>query len=79
MLGVATLLKFKQLRWLSTAYWFNRRPIAWECVVCGKMFAISADEAEVAPNLLPPGHIQSDFNIHNCELELSKRLPGPSL
>jgi len=77
--GVATLLKFKQLRWLSTAYWFNRRPIAWECLVCGKMFAVTADEAEHAINLLPPSYIQSEFNVHNCELELSKRLLGPSL
>ncbi|MBV9610730.1 MAG: hypothetical protein JO187_14295 [Acidobacteria bacterium] len=76
---MATLLRFKHMRWLSTAYWFNRRPIAWECVVCGKMFAISADEAEHASNLLPPGHIQSAFNMHNCELELAKRVPEPSL
>jgi len=68
--GVATLLKLKQLRWLS---------IAWECVVCGKMFAVTADEAEHAPNMLPPWYIQSEFNVHNCELELSRRLLGPSL
>jgi len=63
-------------RRLTTAYLFNKHPLAWECVVCGKLFAISIDEAEHATDLLPPSHIESDFNVHSCELELEKRLPN---
>jgi hypothetical protein len=45
-------------------------------VVCGKLFAISIDEAEHATDLLPPRYIESDFEVHSCELELEKRLPN---
>jgi hypothetical protein len=34
---------------LPTAYCFDEHPLAWECVICGKLFAISIDEAEHAP------------------------------
>jgi len=64
-------------RRLTTAYLFNKHPLAWECVVCGKLFAISIDEAEHATDLLPPSHIESDFNVHSCKLELQKRLLSP--
>jgi hypothetical protein len=47
-------------------------------VVCGKLFSISIDEAERASDRLPPSHIESEFNVHSCELELDKRLPSPT-
>jgi len=71
------VLKFRQARWLVTAYCFNHHPLAWECSVCAKLFAISIDEAERATELLPPSYIESEFNAHSCELELEKRLPSP--
>jgi len=70
------VLRFRQARWLVTAYCFNEHPLAWECVICGKLFAVSIDEAEHATDLLPPLHIESDFDVHSCELELEKRLPS---
>jgi len=70
-------MRFRHARCLTTAYCFNEHPLAWECVVCGKLFAISLDEAEHATDLLPPRYIESEFNVHSCELELEKRLPTP--
>jgi len=71
------VLRFRHTRWLTTAYSLNGHPLAWQCVVCGKPFTISIDEAERAIDLLPPLHIESEFNVHSCELEFEKRLPTP--
>jgi hypothetical protein len=54
---------------------FNGHPLAWKCEDCGKLFAVSIDEAKHATDLLPPSYIESEFNVHSCELELEKRLP----
>jgi len=70
------VLKFKQPRWLVTVYSFNEHPLAWECVVCGKLFALSIEEAEHTTDLLPPSCIESEFGAHSCELELERRLPN---
>jgi hypothetical protein len=70
------VLSFRHSRWLTTVYWLNEHPLAWECVVCGKLFSISIDEAERATDRLPPSHIESEFNVHSCDLELEKRLPN---
>jgi hypothetical protein len=73
-----SVLRFKHARWLTTAYCFSEHPFAWEGVVCGKLFAISIDEAEHATDLLPPPHIESEFDVHSCEPELGKSLPSPT-
>jgi hypothetical protein len=70
------VLSFRHPRWLTTAYWLNEHPLAWECSVCAKLFAVSIDEGEHATDLLPPRYIESDFEVHSCELELEKRLPN---
>jgi hypothetical protein len=31
-----------------------------------------------ATDLLLPSHIESDFNVHSCELEVEKRLASPA-
>ncbi len=62
-------------RWLMPAYRFQSSLMAWECSVCGKLFYISIEEAEVFSTQLPPPHIEQDFQVHSCELHLRGRFP----
>ena len=54
------------------AYRFGNAPMAWECAACGKFFSISVEEAQSAAQL-PPPHIEREFRLHSCELQLCVR------
>jgi hypothetical protein len=60
-------------RWLVPVYRLNNSLMAWECAVCGKLFSISVADAERAATHLPPPHIEREFELHNCELQLSRQ------
>jgi hypothetical protein len=59
-------------RWLMPAYRFGNSPMAWQCAACGKLFSISAAEAQSATQL-PPLYIEREFRLHSCELHLCER------
>lgn len=60
-------------RWLLPVYRLNNSPMAWECAVCGKLFSISVMDAEASGTLSPPPHIDREFRLHNCELQLRRQ------
>ena len=60
-------------RWLVPVYRLNNSLMAWECAVCGKLFSISVADAERAATRFPPPHIEHEFELHNCELQLSRQ------
>lgn len=59
-------------RWLVSAYRLKQSVLAWECVICGKLFSLSVADAEKFPCRFPPPHIEREFRLHNCELQLSR-------
>jgi hypothetical protein len=42
-------------------------------VVCAKLFSISAEEAAEVTDLSIPPHIEQEFRVHNCKMELRRR------
>ena len=60
-------------RWLKPAYRFSNSLMAWKCAVCGKIFSISVAEAEASGTQLPPPHIEQEFRLHSCEIQLRDR------
>ncbi len=66
--AVPTLL---QSRALLPRFLLERRVLAWQCSICGKMFALRVEEAAVSG--MVPEHIHSAFEAHDCvhELEMS--------
>jgi hypothetical protein len=65
-------------RWLIPVYRLDTFPIGWECTVCSKLFSISAEEVAKATDLFPPAHVEREFRIHNCELQM-RHFPEPDL
>jgi hypothetical protein len=57
-------------RALLPRFLFGRSVLAWRCSGCGKMFALSVEEAQRLSNMQPPHHIQAAFGAHDCEIEL---------
>ena len=64
-------------RSLLPMYYLNNSPVAWMCAVCRKPFSISVDEAAKATGLLLPSHVEGEFRLHNCELQLRRHFPQP--
>jgi hypothetical protein len=57
-------------RALLPRFLFGRSVLAWRCSGCGKMFALSVEEAQRLSSMQPPQHIQAAFGAHDCEIEL---------
>jgi hypothetical protein len=66
-------------RWLVSAYRLKDSVLAWECVICGKLFSLSVADAERSTRRFPPPHIEREFRLHNCELQLSRELSETDL
>ncbi len=73
MLRVVPSRFAERQRRLMPVYRLNNSVMAWECAVCGKLFSISVADAERAPTRLPPPHIEREFELHNCELQISRQ------
>jgi len=71
--------KLIERRWLVPVYRLDAVPMAWDCAVCQKLFSISTDEAQRTSSVLPPAHVAWEFRLHNCDLQLARHYPDPSL
>ncbi|MGI9102469.1 MAG: hypothetical protein ACR2IF_08495 [Terriglobales bacterium] len=57
-------------RALLPRFLLERSVLAWQCSICGKMFALSLDEAQGSQSASVPEHIHSAFDAHDCVHEL---------
>jgi hypothetical protein len=73
MLRVVPSSRSVERRWLVPLFRLNNSVMAWECAACGKLFSISVADAESAATPFPPPHIGREFELHNCELQLSRQ------
>jgi hypothetical protein len=57
-------------RALVPVFLFQGTPMAWQCAGCGKRFSVSPEEALAARGHGVPVDIETEFNLHSCELLL---------
>ncbi len=55
-----------QDRTLLPAYIFRSSVMAWQCSLCGKMFSISAEEAEGREEFTALLDVERAFRVHRC-------------
>ncbi len=55
-----------QDRTLLPAYIFRSSVMAWQCSLCGKMFSVSAEEAERRDEFAALVDVERAFRVHHC-------------
>jgi hypothetical protein len=46
--------------------------MGWQCSLCGKLFSVRVADVDGGSSLSPPPHIDQEFRLHSCELQLSR-------
>jgi hypothetical protein len=64
------MLRCEPARALVPRFFLWNGVLAWQCSLCGKLCALTLDEAEQLRPVDPPPHIREAFRFHDCQLVL---------